>query len=1447
MENIHTCRDNEFGPQASHGCRGGFDFTLLFEECFFSIAPSVLLLLILPVRWRQLRPGRIRKVSQNWLYRAKLGLGHAFGATQLALLVVWLLPHAPRTQASLPVAALSFVTSLGLLLLSHWEHLFSIHPSHILNLALSVSLLLDAVRARSLWLASNFAIAGLYSASIAIKVVWFYLESRSKHALLEQASVQYGNEEITGLYSRAFFWWANPYLFLGFKSLFSIHDLPHLDQSLSAEILHERLHNTWNQASKSSHNALAYCTMYTFKSSMICSFIARLAVIGLSYSQPFLITALTDYVENTKPDRNKGYGLIGAFGLVFLLKGIFSCLYQHHNYRLITKVRGAVVSLIYQKTLTLQFDENTDSVALNLMSNDIDNIAFGIQNMHEVWASPVETGIALYLLQRQVSWAAAVPAFISLVAMSSTHLLSSSMPNRQKAWMQVVQQRVAFTSSYLNSFAAIKMLNLHSRLGLIMQQLRINELNKGKKFRHVMVKMNLLGGAIENLSPVLTLSIYAAIALHTGRAPLDMAATFTTLSIISLWSTPLSNLVYSGPRVAGALESIQRIQAYLTADTKPDCRTDQSQTNIAASKSTPIEVMTETAGSIELLPSTSKVETTSVSTADLVHASDADFGWTSTSDPTLSNVNIKIPPSSVTMVGGPVGSGKSTLLKACLGEVPCLKGSIHINVANVAYCGTKTWIRNRSIRDNICHPLPFEEDWYRTVIQLTALDHDIDTLPEKDLTVIGSNGISMSGGQRQRISIARAVYARTKLAIFDDALSALDATTAAHVFARVFGSQGILRRNGVAVILATHEGSHLAHADHVIFMDQGTIVEQGPPRKLCKLRDHVMQKEVEDRSLQQRISDIEQRKPRSSSPIHPDNVLARHKGDLYDYAYYLRTSGGWSMVRYAGALVVGLFSAQFASLWVQWWAETNEKNPFAQLAQYIGVYTLLAVAAAALWAYCMWLVFCRIVPTSSSRLHENLVTTVKDAPLYWHTSTDTGVFLNRFSQDMTMIDRSLPADFLKTSNYFVQCVISVAFICVGAKYMAVLIPVTVFVIYWIQKFYLRSSRQLRHLELEAKSPLYTQFTETLSGLITIRAFGWQDSLQAEHRDLLQASQRPYYFLFVIQRWLNLVLDLLVAALAVMLAVFAVFVTNIGPIGVSLISLITFNEQLAELINCWTSLDTSIGAISRIRSFGKVPTEKLPQETQTPPLTWPSEGSIVFQNATMAYALTASPILRKVTLSIPVGSKLGVCGRTGSGKSSLILALLRMIEIQSGDISIDGVSLQSCPRDSIRSKITVIPQEPVLFPGTIRENITSFQAVDDDRVLRALEKVQLREYVATHGGLDKGIEDLPLSAGQKQLLCLARAIVSKQKILLLDEVTSHVDDETDRVMQRVIREEFRGCTVIAVAHRVHTLVDYDRIVVFEDGRVIEYDAPAALLGRSGSVFGRFYDQTRSLRH
>ncbi|RAH61586.1 multidrug resistance protein MDR [Aspergillus piperis CBS 112811] len=1445
MENIHTCGDNGFGPRVVH-CRGDFDFTLLFEECFFSIAPSALLLLVLPLRYKQLWKHRTAIVSQSWAYWAKLVSAQAFGALQFSLLVLWLLPHTPRTQTSLVAAVLTFITSVGLLFLSHLEHLYSVQPSSLLNLFLSWKIVFDAVRARSLWLSSYTVLAALYIASIAVKLLWFFLETRPKLAYFVNKTMQYGDEETKGFYNRAFFWWVNPLLFLGFKQSISLEELPYLDRVLSANELHRKFSAQWSAMPKTYENALAYCAVRTFRASVFYSFLSRLMRIGLDYTQPFLISRLTIYVGQKNSSKDDGYGLIGAFALVFILKGVMNCLYEHYVFRLITQIRGALVSVIYDKILELKYDEYTDSAALTLMSNDMDNIASGIQNVHEVWASPIEVSIALYILQRQVAWAATVPAVLSIVVFCCTHLLSKSAPGRQKIWMLAVRERVAFASSYLDASVTIKMFGLNNHFSRMLQQLRIDELDRQSKFRHLMVKMNLLAGTTTNLSPVLTLSLFTGVALHTGRSPLTVAETFSSLSIISLLSGPLSNLVYSGPRASAALECFQRIQAYLLASPRLDDRVISQGHHKFSKKGNWAEINAEGTVSIELQPpkplDQGLLHDSVAAESDLLHIHQADFGWDRSSSATLQSIELKCPPSSLTMITGAVGSGKSTLLRAILGEVPCIKGFTYSNVCEISFCSTKVWIRNRSIRDNICQPLPFDEQWYRTVLYSTALDQDIESFAHKDHTIIGSNGMATSGGQRQRIAIARAIYARKQLALFDDVLSALDAKTSEQVFQRVFGTQGILRRHGVAVILATHDQKLLAFADNAVLLQNGEIREQGPPQ-LLQSRDLSDGPAATSRSTDERQVAL----PNQAAPgiVSSDaDDMNRKTGDLSIYAYYLRAAGPWHVSIYFVSLIVGVFCSQFPNLWVQWWGEENARTPFGRLALYISVYAVLAAVGAALWAWCMWLVFCRIVPTSSNRLHDYLVMKVNKAPLHWLTSTDSGITLNRFSQDMTLIDRSLPADFLKTSRNFTQCLMSAVFICVGAKYMAPLIPLSAIVVYSIQKFYLRTSRQLRHLDLESKSPLYTQFTETLNGLVTIRAFGWQDSFREEHQGLLQRSQRPYYMLFVIQRWLILVLDLCVAGIAILLVILAVFVREIGPIGVSLISLITFSQQLSELINFWTSMETSIGAVTRIRSFQKVPSEDLPGEEAVPLADWPSAGHIAFQNVSVGYELDSSPVLQQLTLTVPAGSKLGVCGRSGSGKSSLLLAILRMVEIQSGDITIDAVSLQSCPRDIIRSHVTVIPQEPVLFRGTIRDNVTGFSPMNDENVLNALQKVQLHEHVQNSGGLDAKIDQLPLSAGQRQLICLARAIVKKRKILLLDEVTSWVDNETDSLMQEVIRTEFAGCTIIAIAHRVSTLLDYDQIAVIDGGKMAEYGTPSVLLEASGSLFRQLYDQQMS---
>ena len=406
----------------------------------------------------------------------------------------------------------------------------------------------------------------------------------------------------------------------------------------------------------------------------------------------------------------------------------------------------------------------------------------------------------------------------------------------------------------------------------------------------------------------------------------------------------------------------------------------------------------------------------------------------------------------------------------------------------------------------------------------------------------------------------------------------------------------------------------------------------------------------------------------------------------------------------------------------------------------------------------------------------------------------------------------------------------------GARYFATIIPFCFLATYCLQKFYLRTSRQLRLLDLEAKSPLYTHFTETLEGLQTIRAFNWQAAFERKNTRLLDMSQRPYYLLYCIQRWLNLVLDLMVAALAVILIAFAVQLsdtTSGAAIGVALVNILGFSQSLSLLIDRYTTLETSLGAIARIKNFEDSTTqEHLPQERDSPPDDWPLRGSVEFRGITASYSPDADPVLRNLTLAIRPGQKVGICGRTGSGKSSLLAALFRLLELKSGQIFVDGQDISTLPRQTIRSSLIAVPQDPFLLAGSIRFNISSTEALPDETVITALNKVGLWELIKARGGLDVNIAQAPFSHGQQQLLCLARAMLRKSTVLVLDEATSSVDAQTDEKMQKIIREEFKYHTILTVAHRLNTIMDSDQVAVLEQGRLIELGKPRELLEKGG---------------
>ena len=748
----------------------------------------------------------------------------------------------------------------------------------------------------------------------------------------------------------------------------------------------------------------------------------------------------------------------------------------------------------------------------------------------------------------------------------------------------------------------------------------------------------------------------------------------------------------------------------------------------------------------------------------------------------------------------------------------------------------------------------FDEIWYNKVLDAVAFRNDIAKFPKEDQTLIGSKGITLSGGQMQRLAIARAVYARNRLAIFDDVLSGLDPTTEKHVFEEVFGPRGLLRRQGTTIILSTHAVSHLTSADYIVAIgSKGTVIEKGTFDELNTSSGYVHGLSVQNFDKMQEEGETKENIEAQSTVALKPNALAaelvedtnRQSGELSVYGYYLKAVGIGNTALWLTYGTVFAFFYIIPTVWLKWWADANSLHPDRTNGLYLVVYATFQIT----WLVSVLLFHVQGQTTMANKsgiqFHWTVLKTVLSAPMAFFNKTDVGITINRFSQDMQLIDAELP---LNSCNLVVSLFVSVGQLIVTATvspYIVIAFLPLIWVMYLTKNIYLRTSRQLRLMSLEAKSPLYSHFLETLSGLATIRAFGWSEANRELSDQLLDASQQPAYLLTMIQRWLNLVLDFVVAVLGVIVVFLAVKLqADSGFTGVALINLMSLNGMLKNTIMTWTTVETSIGAVSRVKNFSETTrSENLPREVIIPPREWPQKGIIEIQGVSASYdADDGDPVLTNLSLSIKAGEKVGICGRSGSGKSSLVLSLFRMIELQEGSIIIDGIDISALPRDVVRSRLNAIPQEPFFLSGSIRLNLDPYEKSSDGVLIEALKKVQLWQTIDSQGGLSADFNIDMLSHGQRQLFCLARAILRSGNIVVLDEATSSVDRQTDELMQRVIREEFADRTIIVVAHRLDTILDFDRVAVLDDGMLVEYDSPTTLL-RTDSAFRRLYGKSK----
>ena len=806
------------------------------------------------------------------------------------------------------------------------------------------------------------------------------------------------------------------------------------------------------------------------------------------------------------------------------------------------------------------------------------------------------------------------------------------------------------------------------------------------------------------------------------------------------------------------------------------------------------------------------------------------------------------------------------------------RGDEGANAVNyMAYCSQTPWVVNATLRDNIVFGRSFDRARYESVLDACALQPDIEILPAKDMTEIGERGVGLSGGQKARVCLARALYSpETSLLLLDDPLSSVDSHVGEHLFNNAIS--GALTEDTTRV-LVTHHTQYLHRCDWVIVMEEGKIKDQGTYSDLLErgvnfagavnLRDENAESKESMKIVDHSSSSAVSKMPRSIDGNGGTTVKAgstendkRHslitiegkeEGSVAKQAYYLYIQAGTVIL----AIIFLLFQAGakafevLSSFWLAKWADdtiaaeaVGDPLTDSQTMRYLLIYSVFGLFGVGfLIARGYALAYHRL--RSSRRLHADMLQSILRAPITFFDVTPAGRIINRFSHDMDKIDLELGHVMSQGANIVFAVLGAIGAMAAATKgtFLVVLFPLG-WVYYRIQKWFRKTSTELGRLFSVTKSPIFADFSQMLAGVTVIRAYGEQGARFTKVRGEFDTNNLCYLLQQVSFHWIALRLDIIGGLISLFVAAVAVGTASTsvgipaGWLGLALTYSIEIVTYLKHMVRTVATLEADMSSVERVLEFARDIKPEAPEFVPGDPDEdkWPTNGEIVVRDISMRYR-DGPLVLKHLSFSVRSGEKVGVVGRTGSGKSSLMLALLRIVEIEAdgGKIVIDGVDISSLGTSALRSVISIIPQESVLFANTIRFNIDPFREKTDDEIWQALEKVQLAGVIAAMAnGLETQVVESGenFSQGQRQLLCIARSLLQNPRILIMDEATVSIDNATDADIQRMIRENFADATILTIAHRLHTIADSDRILVLDDGEVAEFDSPAVLLAAEG---------------
>ncbi|GKZ33936.1 hypothetical protein AbraIFM66950_004027 [Aspergillus brasiliensis] len=1083
--------------------------------------------------------------------------------------------------------------------------------------------------------------------------------------------------------------------------------------------------------------------------------------------------------------------------------------------------------------------------------------------------------------------------------------LTKNYSTAQEEYMKASDKRMGAVAEVLHGIRQIKFSALEQQWQDRIKEKRRVELNllwQTSLYTIGMVSVWIMGPLM--LSAV-SLTVYTL-----TRGELSASVAFTTLSIFSSLESAMGSLPDLLSKGMEAKISADRIERYL----------DSSEKSLH----------------------TSAVDKISFHNATIAWPGDegAEFDQRFL----LRDLNLQFPPRGLSVIAGKTGSGKSLLLASIIGECDVLSGTVAVPHAPsvkrtydqratrhnwiidsaIAYVAQNPWLENATIKDNILFGLPFDRYRYRKVIHAAGLKKDIAMLPDADLTDIGANGINLSGGQRWRISFARALYSRAGILVMDDIFSALDAETGRHVYEHAL--IGKLGQGRTRILVTHHLGLCLSRTDYCVILSDGLTMHAGTVDELAATQNLVDLLGDSTHSSNGRKSDVVDEEPLSpmkrvstesgfsvasvtETPRKFTEDERREKGAVSVQVYTTYMTKGrclrlWMTTFLAYVAFMALLVGR--SWWISVWTDsstsssrpTHPESTFQsrtnQISRhsvdkdsmfYLSIYVCFSVAACLIGTL-RTLALALASLESSQRLFDDLLAAVLRSPLRWLDTVPLGRILNRFTSDMYILDWRLGYDI----GHFVFKALELSSILAAgvlvSPVLLVLACILLILCFRLSKIYLTGMREIKRLESTAKSPVLERFGSSLSGLTTIRAFNKADVYIKDMYARIDRHAQAAWYLWLLDRWLSFRMSVAGAVLAGMTAALVVYVPSISPAlaGFAMTFALQYNYAVSMGLRFYANVETDMNATERVLEYSSIELEE--QGGHNPPAAWPTRGKVEVEDLVVGYAPDLPPVIDGLSFTMENNQRVGVVGRTGAGKSSLTLALFRFLEARQGRILIDGLDISQLKLEALRSRLAIIPQDPVLFSGTLRSNLDPFDEYSDLELYNALERVHLISFedtltLASHSSSEPLSDSgtlpsssansssepvkssnffaslssivsqggLNLSQGQRQLLCLARAIVSQPKIMILDEATSAVDMETETLIQRSIREEFgrNATSLLVIAHRLSTVADFDRILVMDAGKAVEFGTPQELLGIEGGVFRNLVENSGERAH